>query len=173
MNGITPEYLLEELNSRLDFTCSRYDLLFIKTYNGWSLDKNENKQVTQSGKQIKKKYNDYSSNRKYKSFPKNVNIKVNSKTELVLAAGIVTFVGVAVDKTLETCLHSYNYSYYTTRKYLGYNDIETELKLTKTQETIKSIGAAVITTGVAISVAIVLTEDHKTKSKNKKLYKKN
>jgi hypothetical protein len=151
--GIDPENLLQELEDNLDYTCDKYNLLFIKTRKGiWTLDK---KEISEK----KNNYKNYSSDRKYKSFPKNLNVKVNNKAEIALAATTVAVVGVTVDSAMESCITGYNHGYYATRKFFGYNDIEKDTNLSDTQKTIKTIGTTVITTGIAISVAVIFSKN--------------
>jgi len=114
--GVSAEDLLKELKDDLHNTCKKYNLHFKKKNGVWTLLKNPNG-----------KYKEYTN--EYLNFP--VNIKVNSKTEMVIAT-------VAIVSTFN-CLN--NGVEYTYKNYL-------KPKLTDEKET--TILDKIITTGTSI-----------------------
>jgi hypothetical protein len=148
--GIDPEDLYYDLENNLALTCKKYNLLFIKINNTWSLDKNEYG------------YSNYENNQRYENFPKNLNVRVDTPEEAALIAGAAGITGIAADAVFGVCLEGYNHAYYGIRENLGYKDEIKETKLSQTQEKLKTIGAviAAIATGIAVANHI---QDNKSK----------
>jgi hypothetical protein len=154
--GIDPEDLYYQLENNLNRTCKKYNLLFVKKNNVWTLDKNGDN------------YTEYFSNQKYKNFPKNIDVKVDSSEEAAVIAAVAGAVGGVANFALGLCLEGYNIGYYFTREKLGYVDENKDTSLTETQKKIQTVGAVITSIGVGVAVASKIQEQKNDSRKNKK-----
>lgn len=152
--GIDPENLYYQLENHLNRTCKKYNLLFVKKNNVWTLDKNGNN------------YTEYSSNQKYKNFPKNIDVKIDSSEEAAVIAAVAGAAGVIFNGVIGLCLEGYNAGYYFAREKLGYVDENKDIRLTETQKKIQTVGAVITSIGVGVAVATKVQE-HKNDSRKK------
>lgn len=137
--GIDASSLYYDLENNLEETCKKYNLLFRKKDNIWTLSKQNNKLDNYNGE--------------YKNFPAKLDGNIDNAVEAAVLIGGFSAMFYVADSLLDYSIVGYNTLYYKIKKSIGFKVEENpDTNLTKSQEMLKHVLASGITLCATIAI---------------------